>query len=102
MATVLALSVQAFARTASGASGEAVELADRAVALADTTPRGEGHLVHPNLFRGIALQSAGRHTDAARALSRGRTLGEELGAAWALPIYHFLAGLGHWDRGEWD
>ena len=102
MATILGLSVESFARTASGNSALALDLATRAVALADTTSGGEGHRMHPNLFRGIALQSLGRHVDADRALDRGRTLGERLGASWALPIYHFLTALGHWDRGEWD
>ena len=36
------------------------------------------------------------------ALDCGRLLGEALGAGWALPIYHLLVALGHWDRGEWD
>ena len=102
MATILGLSVQSFARTASGESALAVALATRAVTLADATPGGEGHRIHPNLFRGIALQSLGHHADAGHALDRGRTLGEHLGSSWALPIYHFLTALGHWDRGEWD
>lgn len=102
LAVILALSVQSFARTAFGESAAAVDGATRAVSLADATPGGEGHRVHPNLFRGIAFQSLGRHADARRALERGRALGETLGAGWALPIYHFLAALGQWDRGEWD
>jgi len=102
MAVILGLAVQSFAHTASGNSATAVECASRAARLADDTPGGEGHRIHPNLFRGIALQSLGDHVDAQRALARGRLLGESLGASWALPIYHFLAALGHWDRGEWD
>ncbi|HUF83144.1 MAG TPA: LuxR C-terminal-related transcriptional regulator, partial [Acidimicrobiia bacterium] len=102
MALILGLSVQSFASTAFGDSASALELATRAATVADTTPGGEGHRVHPNLFRGIALQSLGRHTDARRALDHGRALGEALGSGWALPIYHFLAALAHWDRGEWD
>ncbi|MGQ0805250.1 MAG: helix-turn-helix transcriptional regulator [Actinomycetota bacterium] len=102
MALILGLSVQSFASTAFGDSASALELATRAATVADTTPGGEGHRLHPNLFRGIALQSLGRHTDARRALDRGRALGEALGSGWALPIYHFLAALAHWDRGEWD
>ena len=54
MATILGLSVQSFARTASGESALAVALATRAVTLADATPGGEGHRIHPNLFRGIS------------------------------------------------
>ena len=102
MAVILGLSVQSFARNATGASAEAAELATRAVALADETPGGEGHRLHPNLYRGIAFQTLGRHADAMRAVDRGRVLGEALGAGWALPMYHFLTALADWDRGEWD
>jgi DNA-binding CsgD family transcriptional regulator len=102
MAVILGLSIQAFAQTALGQSAEAAELATRAAALADATPGGEGHRLHPNLYRGVALQSLGRHAEAASALERGRTLGEALGAAWALPIYHLTTALTHWDSGRWD
>ena len=102
MAVILGLSIQAFAQTALGKSAEAVELATRAALLADATPSGEGHRLHPNLYRGVALQSLGRHAEAASALERGRTLGEALGAAWALPIYHLTTALTHWDSGRWD
>jgi ATP/maltotriose-dependent transcriptional regulator MalT len=70
--------------------------------LADGTPGGGGHRLHPNLFRTVALQSLGRTADANHSARRGRTLGEALGASWALPVYHFLAALGHWDAGNWD
>lgn len=102
MAIILGLSIESFARTGFGQSAMAAELATRAASLADTTPGGEGHRLHPNLFRGLALQSLGRPADARRALERGRALGEALGATWALPIYHFLTALGHWDSGAWD
>ena len=102
MAVILGLSIQAFAQTALGNSAAAADLATRAATLADATPGGEGHRLHPNLYRGVALQSLGRHAEAARALERGRTLGEALGAAWALPIYHLTTALAHWDSGRWD
>jgi DNA-binding CsgD family transcriptional regulator len=102
MAVVLGLCVLTFGRNALGESALACDHATRAVTLADEMPGGEGHRLHPHLFRGIALLALGRHDDAKRAVERGRTLGEALGAGWALPIYHFLTALGHWDRGEWD
>ena len=102
MAVILGLAVQSFAATASGQSAAAADLATRAVALADSTPGGEGHRLHPHLFRGIALQSLGQHTETRHAIVRGRALGEAIGAGWALPIYHFVAAIRHWDRGEWD
>lgn len=102
MAVILGLSVLAFAHTALGDSAHAVTLADQAAKLADATSAGEGHRLHPNLFRGIALQSLGRSVEARHAFERGRLLGESLGAAWAEPIYHLMAALAHWDSGRWD
>jgi len=102
MAEILALCVEVFARNALGDTAVAVEIGNRAVALADATPAGSGHRLHPNLFRGVALLSFGERTAALAAFTRGRQLGEALGAAWALPIYHFTVALAHWDAGEWD
>jgi DNA-binding CsgD family transcriptional regulator len=102
MAEILGLCVEVFARNALGETAVAVEIANRAVTLADATPAGSGHRLHPNLFRGIALLSFGERAAALAAFRRGRQLGEALGAAWALPIYHFSVALAHWDTGEWD
>ncbi len=102
MAEILALCVEVFARNALGDTAVAVEIGNRAVTLADATPAGSGHRLHPNLFRGVALLSFGERTAALAAFTRGRQLGEALGAAWALPIYHFTVALAHWDAGEWD
>ncbi len=101
-AAILGLCVQAFGGVTLGDSARATDLATEAVRRADATPGGEGHRMHPHLFRGIALQSLGRPADATVSFDRGRTLGESLGASWALPIYHFLAALAHWDVGRWD
>ncbi len=102
MARVLALCVETFARNTIGDSSTAVARGEEAVRLADSTPGGEGHRLHPHLFHGVALQTLGRHRDAQAAFRRGRELGEALGASWALPIYHFVTALALWDAGEWD
>ncbi len=102
MAHVLALCVETFALNTVGNTDAAVECGRAAVALADGTPALEGHRLHPQLFYGVALQTFGRHADAAAAFRRGRELGEALGAAWALPIYHFATALAQWDTGAWD
>jgi ATP/maltotriose-dependent transcriptional regulator MalT len=102
MTEVLALCVEVFARNALGETAAAVELGTRAAAIADATPSGEGHRLHPNLFRGVALLSAGQRSAALAAFARGARLGEALGADWALPIYHFTTALAHWDAGLWD
>jgi DNA-binding CsgD family transcriptional regulator len=102
MAQILGLCVETFARNTVGETARAVELGTLAVQLADTTPGGEGHRLHPNLFRGVALQTLGDHAAAAAAFRLGRAQGESLGASWALPIYHFVTALAHWDAGYWD
>jgi DNA-binding CsgD family transcriptional regulator len=102
MTEILALSVEVFARNALGETATAVELGTRAAAIADATPSSEGHRLHPNLFRGVALLSAGERPAALAAFAHGARLGEALGASWALPIYHFTTALAHWDAGRWD
>lgn len=102
MGEILALCVGAFGRVALGEGAVALEASNRAVALADGTPGGVGHRLHPHLFRAIVLVSLGEHDAAAAAVAQGRLLGESIGATWALPIYHFVTALGQWDRGEWD
>jgi DNA-binding CsgD family transcriptional regulator len=102
MAQILGLCVEAFARNTVGDTARAVALGTRAVQLADATPGGEGHRLHPNLFRGVALQTFGDHAAAGASFRLGRAQGEALGASWALPIYHFVTALAHWDAGYWD
>jgi DNA-binding CsgD family transcriptional regulator len=102
MTEIMALCVEVFARNALGETATAVELGTRATAIADDTASGEGHRLHPNLFRGVALLSAGERNAALAAFARGAQLGEELGASWALPVYHFTTALAHWDVGRWD
>ncbi|KAA0236027.1 MAG: LuxR family transcriptional regulator [Actinobacteria bacterium] len=102
MAEILALCVETFGRNALGETGEAVRLGTRAAALADQTPGQVGHRMHPHLFRAIALLTAGDKKAAAAAITQGRLLGEALGAMWALPVYHLITALSHWDTGAWD
>ncbi|MFN8035642.1 MAG: AAA family ATPase [Acidimicrobiia bacterium] len=102
MAEILGLCVEVFGRNGLGESVAALDAATRAVTLADRMPGGAGHRLHPHLFRAIALLTLGKHDAAAAAVARGRLLGEAMGATWALPIYHFVTALAHWDRGLWD
>jgi DNA-binding CsgD family transcriptional regulator len=101
-AQIVGLAVRAFMQGVAGDSDDARALADRATALADGTPGGEGHRLHPELYRGLVLLIAGRLDEATIALERGRRLGEALGAAWAVPAYHLFTAIGAWARGAWD
>ncbi len=102
MAEILGLSVEALARNALGQTARAIELGERALRLADETEALAGHRLHPSLFLGVALLTSGNPERARMLFRRGRDLGRELGATWALPIYHFMFALAHWDLGEWD
>src|SRR5205085_8725333 len=102
MAEVLALCVAVFARNALGGAATAVELGARAVEIADGTQFGEGHRLHPNLFRGVALLSAGERSAALVAFGRGARLREALGAPWAPPIFHFTTALARLVTGRLD
>ncbi len=102
MGEILGLCVEAFGRNGLGDSAAALDAATRAVALADRTPGGEGHRLHPHLFRAIALLTLGERDAARAAVAQGRLLGEAIGAMWAHPTYHFVTALAHWDSGAWD
>ncbi|MCC6227015.1 MAG: AAA family ATPase [Microthrixaceae bacterium] len=102
MAAILGLSVEALARNALGQTAKAVGLGRRALCLADESEGLAGHLLHPSLFLGVALLTSGDPAGARALFGRGRDLGRDLGATWALPIYHFMFALAHWDVGEWD
>jgi DNA-binding CsgD family transcriptional regulator len=102
MGEILGLCVEAFGRNALAESAAALAAATRAVELADRTPGGEGHRLHPHLYRAVTLLTLGERDAALAAIEQGRLLGEAIGALWALPTYHFVTALAHWDSGAWD
>jgi DNA-binding CsgD family transcriptional regulator len=102
MGEILGLCVDAFGRNALADSATALASATRAVELADRTPGGEGHRLHPHLYRAVTLLTLGERDAALAGIAQGRLLGEAIGARWALPTYHFVTALAHWDSGAWD
>ena len=101
-AETLAFCVASWEENARGFHVPAVELADRAVRAADRSPKAEAHRLVPHLFRGLALESAGRTADAQATLAHGQQLAEQLGTAWATPFYHYALALTPWNAGQWD
>ncbi|MGE0728585.1 MAG: AAA family ATPase [Acidimicrobiia bacterium] len=99
---ILGRCVQAFGLNALGESERAVGLATEAVLRADATPGGQGHRLHPHLFRAITLLTLGRVDEALAGIAQGRLLGASIGAHWAMGTYHFVTALAHWDRAAWD
>jgi len=101
-AFVLAACTEAFVHNALGDTDVALALVDDAVRVADASTDGVAHRLHPNLSRGLVLQTAGRADAAAAAFARGAALGRALGARWAEPLYRYGAAVAHWDAGRWD
>ncbi len=101
-AETLALCVASWEENARGFHRPAVALADRAVRAADRSPNAEAHRLVPHLYRGLALESAGRTADAQATLAYGQELAEQLGTAWATPFYHYALALTPWNAGRWD
>ena len=101
-AETLAYCVASWEENARGFDRPAVELADAAVRAADRSANGEAHRLVPHLYRGLALESAGRTEDAQATLAHGQQLAEQLGIVWATPFYHYALALTPWNAGRWD
>jgi DNA-binding CsgD family transcriptional regulator len=83
-----------------GRFADALSQGRRAVAIAEADPSAAHR--HPHFFLGLVELDADRSGDAVRTLARGRAAGARLGTLWDLPLYRWLAALGHYHRGDWD
>ena len=92
-AAVLGLCVQALLALYDCRLESGIDTAVEAVALADAEdgPRREAHHYHPTFFHALALTDADASDAGAEAVRRGRRLCEELGTAWAPPLYASVA-----------
>ena len=103
LARCIAMSTLATVRHFRGRFGEAVELAEAAVRLADRSQGRGAHRFHLHFYLGIFLLDVDRLEEAQPgALQRGRVLSEELGAKWSLPIYQWASALARFVSGDWD
>jgi DNA-binding CsgD family transcriptional regulator/tetratricopeptide (TPR) repeat protein len=102
LATCVALCTLALLADCRAEVHEALELATRAVAVADASPGGRAHHFPAHLYRAYFLMDHDRITDAGEALRLGRQTAERLGAVANLPAYHFGAGVAGFLSGESD
>jgi class 3 adenylate cyclase/DNA-binding CsgD family transcriptional regulator len=98
-----ALTAQAWVANFAGRIHEAVDLARRAVVIADRSATSEAHLAHPRFFLGgIPLLALDRLDEAEEMLRSGLRIAENLGLAWSLPLYHAFLGAKGFIAGDFD
>lgn len=88
-----ALSASAWVSNLAGRTTEAVELAERAVEVAEQSSARETGRRYPHVFLGVVLVDADRLDDARRMFDVGRRMAEAYGDAWQIPIHHLEAAL---------
>ena len=81
---------------------EAVQLTERAVAVADRSDGRTAYRFHVAVFHGLYLMDVDRVADALSVLQRGARITEELGARWNLAYYHNALMFAQFLLGEWD
>lgn len=97
-----ALCALAWVANLRGRTFEAVELAERAVAVAESSPVRETGRRYPHVFLGVVLVDADQLDYARRMFDGGRRLAEAFGDAWQLPIHHLGAALVAFYAGSLD
>ncbi len=100
--TAIAMTSLATASELCGRLGEAIEVIDDAVRLADQSPNREGHGYPLHAHRGFILVELDRLDEARSTLEAGRRISEELGRGWHLPSYQMLRTAERFTAGEWD
>lgn len=97
-----ALCAAAWVANLRGRTTEAVELAERAVAVAETSSARETSRRYPQVFLGVVLVDADQLDYARRMFDTGRRLAEDFGDTWQLPIHHLGAALVDFYAGNLD
>jgi DNA-binding CsgD family transcriptional regulator len=85
-----------------GDLGDALQIIDDAVRLADDSPGRLGHRFPIHDFRGHILITLDRLDDARATIETGTRISEELGTRWALANYHAVRALERFVAGHWD
>jgi len=85
-----------------GDLGDALQIIDDAVRLADGSPGRLGHRFPVHDFRAYILITLDRLDEANSSLETGMRISEELGARWALAHYHAGRALERFLAGHWD
>lgn len=87
-AAVFGLTARSLVTHAQGRLADALAHAGTATELADRVGGAALHR-HPRIWLGSALTSLDRFDEAEEAFSRGRRESEQLGTAWAQPLWHY-------------
>lgn len=85
-----------------GAFTRALCIIDEAIERADRSPDRLPHRFQLYAYRCQALIDLDRLDECQEAVQTGRELTHVLGAAWTLPVYHWLSALGFFWVGKWD
>jgi DNA-binding NarL/FixJ family response regulator len=81
---------------------DSVEMARRAVELAERSGRQESGLRPTSLWLGLALADVDEFEEALAVLEAGRQRSEDAGTHWQLPLYDDGIATVHFYSGDWD
>ena len=82
--------------------GDALDLIDEGVRLADSTPQWLGHRYPHHLDRGHVLMELDRFAEVRASVETGKRLSEELGMRWQLAAYETVHAAERFLAGEWN
>jgi DNA-binding CsgD family transcriptional regulator len=102
LATSVAMATLAQVCELRGDLGDALQIIDDAVRLADDSPGRLGYRFPVHDFRAYILITLDRLDEARTTLETGMRISEELGARWALAHYHAGRALERFLAGHWD
>jgi DNA-binding CsgD family transcriptional regulator len=102
LATSIAMVSLSLVSELRGDLGDALQVIDDAVTLADESPGRVGHRYPLHIPRGFILVELDRLDEARTTIESGRRISEELGIRWALGPYHAVRALDLFIAGHWD
>ena len=102
LATSVAMGSVALVSELRGDLGDALQIIDDAVRLADDSPGRLGHRFPIHGFRGHILTALDRLDEAKTTLETGMRISEELGTRWGLSHYQLARALERFLVGHWD
>jgi DNA-binding CsgD family transcriptional regulator len=85
-----------------GDLGDALQIIDDTVRLADESPGRLGHRFPIHSYRGRILIALDRLDEANSTLETGMRISEELGIPWGLALYQLLRAMERFFAGHWD
>jgi DNA-binding CsgD family transcriptional regulator len=102
LATSVAMATLAFVSELRGDLGDALQIIDDAVRLADESPGRLGHRFPIHSHRGRILTALDRLDEARSTLETGMRISEELGMPWYLALYQLAGAMERFIAGQWD